>query len=143
VKDFFGSQKGTAESKPVPGYLYVKTLREECHKMISGFKEALSDVDGLLFPTTPLPASKIGEDREIELQGKKVSTFLTYIRNCMPVNVVGYPAISVPAGYSRTGLPIGLEIVARPWEEDKLLSMAHAFEQATKARKPPSLFSCP
>ena len=139
VKGFFGNQKGTAESKPVPGYLYVKTLREECNKMISGFKEALSDVDGLLFPTTPLPASKIGEDLEVELQGKKVSTMLTFIRNCVPVSVVGYPAISVPAGYSQAGLPIGLEIVTRPWEEDKLLGMAYAFEQATEIRKPPEL----
>jgi aspartyl-tRNA(Asn)/glutamyl-tRNA(Gln) amidotransferase subunit A len=139
VKGFLGSQKGTAESKPIPGYLYVKTLREDCNKVVSGFKEALSDVDGLLFPTTPLPASKIGEDMEIELQGKRVSTFMTFIRNCMPVNIVGYPALSVPAGYSQTGLPIGLEIITRPWEEDKLLSMAYAFEQATNVRKPPKL----
>ena len=139
VMGLFGSQKGTRESRPVPGYLYVKTLHEDCNKLISGFKEALSDVDGLLFPTTPLPASKIGEDVETNLEGKKVSTFLTYIRNCVPVNVVGYPAISVPAGYSQKGLPIGLEIVARPWEEDKLLSMAYAFEQATKVRKSPKL----
>ncbi len=139
VKGLFGRQKGTPESNPVPGYLYVKTLREDCNKMISGFKEALSDVDGLLFPTTPLPAAKIGEDIETELQGKKVSTFLTFIRNCMPLNVVGYPAISVPAGYGQTGLPIGLEIVARPWEEDKLLSMAYAFEEGTKVRKAPKL----
>jgi Asp-tRNA(Asn)/Glu-tRNA(Gln) amidotransferase A subunit family amidase len=139
VKGLFGRQKGTPESNPVPGYLYVKTLREDCNKMILGFKEALSDVDGLLFPTTPLPAAKIGEDIETELQGKKVSTFLTFIRNCMPMNVVGYPAISVPAGYGQTGLPIGLEIVARPWEEDKLLSMAYAFEEGTKVRKAPKL----
>jgi Asp-tRNA(Asn)/Glu-tRNA(Gln) amidotransferase A subunit family amidase len=139
VRGMLGSQKGTPEPKPIPGYVYVKTLREECVKVISGFKEAMSDVDGLLLPTTPLPASKIGEDVETDLMGKKVSIFLTFIRNCMPVSVAGYPAISVPAGYSQTGLPIGLEIVARPWEEDKLLSMAYAFEQATESRKPPTL----
>ena len=67
------------------------------------------------------------------------NTFLTFIRNCDPISVVGYPAITVPAGYSKTGLPIGLQIVARPWEEGKLLGIAYAFEQATKVRKPPSL----
>lgn len=139
VRGFFASQKGTPESKPVPGYLYVKTLREECNRMILGFKEALAGVDGLLFPTTPLPACRIGENVETELQGKKVDVMQTYIRNCMPVSVVGYPAISVPAGYSQIGLPIGLEIVARPWEEHKLLSMAYAFEQATNVRKAPKL----
>ena len=53
--------------------------------------------------------------------------------------VSGYPAITVPAGYSESGLPIGLQIVARPWQEDKLLSMAYSFEQTTNVRKPPIL----
>jgi aspartyl-tRNA(Asn)/glutamyl-tRNA(Gln) amidotransferase subunit A len=139
VRRMLGRQKGTPHPKPILGYEYVKTLREECVKVISGFKEAMSEVDGFLLPTTPLPASKIGEDVETDLMGEKIRIFPTFIRNCMPVSVAGYPAISVPAGYSQTGLPISLEIVARPWEEDKLLSMAFAFEQATKSRKPPKL----
>jgi Asp-tRNA(Asn)/Glu-tRNA(Gln) amidotransferase A subunit family amidase len=139
VKGVLGSQKGMPDSKPVPGYVYAKSRREDRNLMIAGFKEALSGLDGLLLPTTPLPAAKIGDDVETELVGKKVNTFLTFIRNCDPVSVVGYPAISVPAGYSKTGLPIGLQIVARPWEEGKLLSMAYAFEQGTKVRKAPQL----
>jgi mandelamide amidase len=139
VKGVLGSQKGTPESKPVPGYVYAKSVREDRNLMIAAFKEALSGLDALILPTTPLPAAKIGDDVETELQGKKVNTFLTFIRNCDPVSVVGYPAISVPAGYSKTGLPIGLQIVARPWEEEKLLSMAYAFEQGTRVRKAPQL----
>ena len=76
---------------------------------------------------------------ETELLGKKVDTFLTFIRNCDPISVVGYPAITVPAGYSREGLPIGLQIVVRPWEEGKLIGFGYSFEQATKVRKPPKL----
>jgi len=76
---------------------------------------------------------------ETELLGKKVDTFLTFIRNCDPISVVGYPAITVPAGYSKDGLPIGLQIVAKPWEEGKLIGIAHNFEQTTKVRKPPKL----
>ena len=70
---------------------------------------------------------------------KKVNTFLTFIKDCDPVSVVGYPAITVPAGYSGTGLPIGLQIVASPFEEPKLIQIAHAFEQGTKVRKNPAL----
>lgn len=139
VKAVLGGQKGTPKSKPVPGYLYTKSVRKDRNLMIKGFEEAMAGVDALLLPTTPLPASKIGEDLETQLLGKKVNTFLTFIRNCDPISVVGYPAITVPAGYSKTGLPIGLQIVARPWEEGKLLGIAYAFEQATKVRKPPSL----
>ena len=63
----------------------------------------------------------------------------TLIRNCDPVSVVGYPAMTVPAGYSSAGLPIGLQIVTRPWEEYKLVGIAQDFEQATRVRKAPKL----
>jgi len=138
VKGALGSQKGPG-SKPVPGYLYVESIKEGRRKMTEGFESAMSGVEALLLPTTPLPASLIGEEAECDLNGKKVNTFLTFIRNCDPVSVVGYPAITVPAGYSAKGLPIGLQIVARPWEEKKLLNLAYAVEQTTKARKPPKL----
>ena len=139
VKAVLGGQIGMPKSKPVPGYVYAKSVREDRNKMIAGFKEAMTNVDALLLPTTPLPASKIGEDVETDLEGKKVNTFLTFIKDCDPVSVVGYPAITVPAGYTRTGLPIGLQIVARPFEEAKLLQVAHIFEQNAKVRKPPIL----
>ena len=128
-----------SKSKPVPGYAYAKSVRQDRNKMIAGFEEAMVGTDALLLPTTPLPACKIGDDIETDFLGKKVNTFLTFIRNCDPISVVGYPAITVPAGYSQTGLPIGLQIVTRPWEESKLLSMAYDFEQTTKIRKPPKL----
>ena len=53
----------------------------------------------------------------------------------MPASVAGYPAISVPAAYSREGLPIGPQMVARPWEEKKLLKTAYALERGKKAEK--------
>jgi len=139
VKIIFGSQKGKPDSKPIPGYFYIRTIREYRPKVISGFDEALAGLDALLIPTTPLPAPKIGEDEEMELEGKKVDTFRTVTRNTNAISIAGFPAITVPAGYSQTGLPIGLQFVGRPWEEDKLLNMAYAFEQATKVRKPPKL----
>lgn len=128
-----------SKSKPVPGYVYAQSVRDDRNKMIAGFEEAMFGTDALLLPTTPLPACKIGDDMETELLGKKVNTFLTFIRNCDPISVVGYPAITVPAGYGSTGLPIGLQIVTRPWEEYKLVGIAHDFEQASKIRKPPKL----
>lgn len=139
VKGALGSQKGTPESKPVPGYTYAKSVRADRNKMIAGFEEAMSGVDALILPTTPLPASKIGEEAETELLGKMVNTFLTFIKNCDPISVVGYPAITVPAGYSKSGLPIGLQMVGRPWQEQELLQLAYSFEQATKVRVAPKL----
>ena len=140
AKSILGRQKGTPEAKPVPGYAYIKSVRDNRNKMIAGFEEAMVDLDALVFPTTLLPATKIGEEElEIEVQGQKFNTFEALRRNCNPINVVGYPAVTVPAGFSETGLPIGLQMVVRPWEEDKLLSMAYAFEEATHIRKAPRL----
>lgn len=128
-----------SKEKPVPGFVYAKAVRRDRNLMIRGFEEGMAGVDALLMPTTPLPASRIGEDIKTELLGQEVDTFLTFIRNCDPVSVVGYPAISVPAGHSTTGLPIGLQIVGRPWKEAEIIGMAHAYEQATKKRKAPKL----
>jgi len=128
-----------SKTKPVPGFVYAKSVRDDRNMMIAGFEEAMFGTEALLLPTTPLPACKIGDDMETELLGKKVNTFLTFIRNCDPISVAGYAAITVPAGYSSAGLPIGLQIVTRPWEEYKLVGMAHHFEQATKIRRPPKL----
>ncbi len=139
VKAVLGGQKGTPKSKPVPGWAYSKSLRKDRNLIISGFAQALDGLDGLLLPTTPLAAAKIGEDVETMLNGKKVNTFMTFIRNCDPISVAGFPALSVPAGFSREGLPIGLQMVAKPWEETKLLGLGYGFEQAAQARKPPKL----
>ncbi|MCB2226113.1 MAG: amidase [Desulfarculaceae bacterium] len=139
VKGVLGSQKGTPKSKPVPGWVYSRSLRKERGLIIAGMAQALDGLDGLLTPTTPLPAAKIGEDVDTTLNGKKVNTFLTFIRNCDPISVAGFPAITVPAGFSGNGLPIGLQIIARPWEEMSLLSLGYGFEQAAGPRKPPRL----
>jgi len=139
VAGALGSQKGGKASKPVPGYVYAQSMRNDRPKMIAGFNKALANVDVLILPTTPLPASKIGEDGETDLNGKKVSTFMSFIRNCDPISVAGLPAITIPGGYSSDGRPIGIQMVTKPWREQKLISLAYAFEQATKLRTPPNL----
>jgi aspartyl-tRNA(Asn)/glutamyl-tRNA(Gln) amidotransferase subunit A len=61
------------------------------------------------------------------------------IRNTLPFNVFGIPAISVPCGFNRVGLPIGLQIIGPRLGEARVLALAHAYEQATDwhRREPP------
>ena len=54
------------------------------------------------------------------------------IRNTSPFNVLGLPSISVPCGFTSSGLPIGLQIVGAPFAESTVLALAHAYEQATE-----------
>ena len=96
------------------------------------FDEALKRCDVIAMPTAPTPAFRIGEKLEDPLQ-----MYLSDIYT-ISANLAGVPALSLPCGFSRAGLPIGLQLLAAPFKEDVLLRAAHAYEQATewRVRKP-------
>jgi Asp-tRNA(Asn)/Glu-tRNA(Gln) amidotransferase A subunit family amidase len=73
---------------------------------------------------------------ELEQQpGELRSRELVMLRNTRPWNVFGLPAISIPCGFSASGLPIGLQIIGAPGAEGMVLSLAHAFESSTEWHK--------
>lgn len=86
------------------------------------------DVDILVTPTTPQPPPKIAELLKDISQLRPAEIVL--LHNTRPVNVWGLPAISAPCGHTSQGLPIGLQIIAAPQNEQKLLRAAYAFEQS-------------
>jgi len=96
------------------------------------FDEAFKEVDLIVTPVTPTPAFKLGEKSEDPLQ-MYLSDIFT-----ISVNLAGVPAIALPCGFSKKGLPIGLQLIGRPFEEDTILRAARAYEQATswRARRP-------
>jgi Asp-tRNA(Asn)/Glu-tRNA(Gln) amidotransferase A subunit family amidase len=86
-------------------------------------------VDVLVTPTVPIPAPTLAElTQSPDLLRPRE---LLMLRNTRPFNVWGLPAISVPCGFTKEGLPIGLQIAGPPWEEGRVLALAHAYEQAT------------
>jgi len=96
------------------------------------FDAAFNEVDLIVTPVTPTPAFKLGEKSENPLQ-----MYLSDIYT-ISINLAGLPAISVPCGFSKSGLPIGLQLIGRAFEEETLLRAAHAYEQSTQwhLRKP-------
>lgn len=93
------------------------------------FESVFHDVDLLVTPTMPTPAFQLGEKLQDPLQ-----MYLSDIYT-ISASLAGIPAISLPCGYSQLGLPIGLQIMGRPFEEDKVLRAAYAYEQATDWRR--------
>jgi aspartyl-tRNA(Asn)/glutamyl-tRNA(Gln) amidotransferase subunit A len=89
------------------------------------FDEAFKEVDVIVTPTMPTPAFKLGEKVQDPLQ-----MYLSDIYT-ISVNLAGVPAIVVPCGMSSGKLPIGLQIIGRPFEEEKVIRAAYAYEQAT------------
>jgi aspartyl-tRNA(Asn)/glutamyl-tRNA(Gln) amidotransferase subunit A len=96
------------------------------------FERAFERVDLVVAPTTPGVAFKMGE-KEDPLQMYLNDIFT------IPVNLAGLPGVSIPGGFTQTGLPIGLQLIGRAFDEATLLRAAHAFQQATAwhTRKPP------
>jgi Asp-tRNA(Asn)/Glu-tRNA(Gln) amidotransferase A subunit family amidase len=88
-----------------------------------------ADVDVLVTPTMPTAAPAIAELRANANALRPAE--LKLLRNTRPFNVWGLPAISVPCGFTQTGLPIGMQIAGPHWREDLVLRLAHAYEQAT------------
>ena len=100
---------------------------QERQKLREAYKDYFSsnNLDAILYPTTPLEASIInGSDETVELNGKQVPTFPTYIRNMNPGSYAGLPGISFPAGESKEGLPIGMHLEGSIGSDKKLLKIA-------------------
>jgi aspartyl-tRNA(Asn)/glutamyl-tRNA(Gln) amidotransferase subunit A len=99
---------------------------------------ALAKRDVLLAPATPIPAPVLGEN-ETQLGDGKSDVRSALIRFTRPFNVSGHPACSVPCGFTAGGLPIGLQLVGRAFDEATVLRVADAYQRVTDwhTRKPP------
>ena len=103
---------------------YLKAMKVRT-KIKQDFDEAFKKVDAILTPTAPSGAFKIGEKTDDPLQ-MYLSDIFT-----ISANLAGVPALSVPCGTVGKDLPVGLQFLGRPFEEEKLFQLGYAFEQAT------------
>jgi len=95
-------------------------------------------VDALVVPTTPLAAPLIGEE-STRISEKDHPTRALLLRLNRPANLAGVPAISIPCGFTPSGLPVGLQIIGLHTAEFALLQIAHAFERACPQNSRPPL----
>ncbi|MFK4388458.1 aspartyl-tRNA(Asn)/glutamyl-tRNA(Gln) amidotransferase subunit A [Peribacillus frigoritolerans] len=108
---------------------YYKKAQKVRTLIKKDFEDVFEKYDVIVGPTTPTPAFKIGE---------KVDDPLTMYANdilTIPVNLAGVPGISVPCGFAANGLPLGLQMIGKHFDESTIYRAAHAFEQATDFHK--------
>ncbi|HLZ70994.1 MAG TPA: amidase [Dehalococcoidia bacterium] len=104
----------------------------------------LAERAALVLPATRIAAPSINPNQTIVLDGKEVLARSVLTTNTIPFNVTGQPAVSLPCGFTAAGLPIGLQIAGRRWDEATVLRVAHAYEQATEWHtRRPSLILTP
>jgi amidase len=114
----------------------AERLRTEVYQRLRAF---LEKYEFLLGPVNQLPPFPVETEYPTEIAGVKLANYLDWMKSCYYVTLASHPAISVPAGFTPGGLPVGLQIVGRYRDDFGVLQLAHAFEAATQAwkRRPP------
>jgi len=127
-------QERLKQAAMVDTMAYVEA-RQQLDRVRCSIQDVFSEVDFLITPTTPVPPITIEE----ALHMSPDPAGELWLRNTRPFNAYGLPTISIPCGFTRAGLPIGLQIAGARFGEARLLSFAYAFEQSTAwhQRTPP------
>ena len=107
-------------------YLKAQKVRQ---LIKNDFDQAFNGVDAILTPSTPSAAFKIGDKKD-----DPVSMYLNDIFT-VPVNLAGLPAISVPAGYDKNNLPLGLQLIGKPFDEQTILNLSLAIEKRANFKR--------
>lgn len=119
-----------------PDYLRAEQVRA---RIMAEMAAVLAEADAIITPATPLTAWKT-DAATVTLAGREESVLAASWRLTYPFNLTGLPALALPCGFDRAGLPISLQIAARPFAEPTLLRIAHQYERAHdwSSRVPPS-----
>jgi aspartyl-tRNA(Asn)/glutamyl-tRNA(Gln) amidotransferase subunit A len=123
-------QERLKQAAAIDAVTYVEA-REDLNRVRHLIDDVFADVDLIMTPTTPVPPITIEE----ALNMSPDPAGELWLRNTRPFNAYAVPTISVPCGFTRTGLPIGLQIAGPKFSEASLLSFAQAYEQATPWHK--------
>jgi aspartyl-tRNA(Asn)/glutamyl-tRNA(Gln) amidotransferase subunit A len=107
-------------------YVNAQRLRKV---LLKDFLALFRDIDCLFTPTIPITAPRIGQ-KQVEIGGEMQDMRLATTRFARAINVLGFPALSLPCGEAANGLPIGLQMIARPLEENLLFALGEPLEAA-------------
>ncbi|NWF82531.1 MAG: amidase [Bryobacteraceae bacterium] len=105
------------------------------------FQTFLQQYEYFILPTTQLPPFDVNLPYPTEVNGILMHSYIDWMKSCWYISLTGNPAISVPAGFTPEGLPVGIQIVGRHHADFSVLQLAHAFEQATRfgLKRPPAV----
>jgi aspartyl-tRNA(Asn)/glutamyl-tRNA(Gln) amidotransferase subunit A len=110
---------------------YLNALHKWRQEIKDAFLKAMSEFDALLVPTTIIPAPFLDE-KEVNIQGKTIEVYLSLSRLTTVFDITGLPALNIPAGLVDSKLPIGAQLVGRPFDEARILDIAYTYEQQYK-----------
>lgn len=112
---------------PATEYVHAQRVRQ---RMIEEVRSAFADIDALVLPAVPVPAYRIGQ-QTVHIDGHEEDVLAVVTRYTALFNLTGQPALVVPCGFSSTGLPIGLQITGKAFDEATVLRVGRAYERST------------
>jgi aspartyl-tRNA(Asn)/glutamyl-tRNA(Gln) amidotransferase subunit A len=117
----------------LPAVDYLQALRVR-RRIRREWAQVFDGIDALATPTSPITAPNFGA-QTADLPGGPKPLVRAFLDLTLPFNLSGHPALSVPCGFSQAGLPIGLQLVGKPFGESALLRIAHQYQQETAWHK--------
>lgn len=126
-----------ASGLAIPASVYLNALRARI-TLRNMFRKIFKECDVLALPTTIIPAHRLDEEH-VDVDGKSFDVRTATLRNTELFNVYGVPAVSIPNGFTKKGLPTGLQLVADLFEDVRLLRTAYAMEKILSLRAQPPL----
>ena len=127
-------EEGRKLSGPQLGRAEVK--RSELYQRVRAFMEQYAF---LAAPVVQVPPFDVSQPWVKSINGVSLTTYLDWMKSCYQISATGLPAISVPCGFTREGLPVGLQLIGGPQDDLGVLQLAYAFQEATGLwkRRPP------
>lgn len=123
----------------IPASVYIKAQRIR-KALKKKFMKSMENLDALILPTVPIEAPRI-EDEELIIKDRKVGVRRALLSLTEAFNSLGNPAITIPCGLTGKNLPVGLQLAAKPYEDDLLLQIAKKFENILGRLGPPPIIS--
>jgi aspartyl-tRNA(Asn)/glutamyl-tRNA(Gln) amidotransferase subunit A len=107
---------------------YINALHKWRQEIKNAFLKGMSEYDALLVPTTIIPAPFL-DQKEVNIKGKPTEVYLSLSRLTTVFDITGLPALNIPAGLVDSKLPVGVQLVGRPFGEARILKIAYAYEE--------------
>src|SRR6478735_230178 len=130
-RQFMTGECGLTRNWPATTYLQAHQARIVIRQSVANYFNQ-HRLDAMIMPATAGTAARADDPYLTYADGTREHVLSGYTRMTMPTNATGQPSISVPAGFTSAGLPIGMQIVGRPFAEARICRIGHAYEQAAR-----------